>query len=159
VNPARSTGPAIVVGGWAVQQLWLFWVAPIVGAALAGCAGAARARQEPPAARAGGPPHLQVDTGLDTCAGCHAEVTPRVTAQWRDGRHGVDLVACFVCHGSTGSDFRARPPPSGCGGCHPAQVSSVTRDRATRSCFECHPPHALRAQGPSPHGATPEGRP
>jgi aquaporin Z len=36
VNPARSTGPAIFVGGWAIQQLWLFWVAPIVGAALAG---------------------------------------------------------------------------------------------------------------------------
>jgi aquaporin Z len=38
VNPARSTGPAIFVGGWAIQQLWLFWVAPIVGAALAGVA-------------------------------------------------------------------------------------------------------------------------
>jgi aquaporin Z len=36
VNPARSTGPAILVGGWALQQLWLFWVAPIAGAALAG---------------------------------------------------------------------------------------------------------------------------
>lgn len=36
VNPARSTGPAVLVGGWALQQLWLFWVAPIVGAALAG---------------------------------------------------------------------------------------------------------------------------
>jgi aquaporin Z len=36
VNPARSTGPAIVVGGWALGQLWLFWVAPIVGAAVAG---------------------------------------------------------------------------------------------------------------------------
>ena len=36
VNPARSTGPAIFVGGWAIQQLWLFWLAPIVGAALAG---------------------------------------------------------------------------------------------------------------------------
>jgi len=36
VNPARSTGPALFVGGWAIQQLWLFWVAPIVGAALAG---------------------------------------------------------------------------------------------------------------------------
>jgi aquaporin Z len=34
VNPARSTGPALFVGGWAIQQLWLFWVAPIVGAAL-----------------------------------------------------------------------------------------------------------------------------
>lgn len=36
VNPARSTGPAIFVGGWAIQQLWLFWVAPIIGAVLAG---------------------------------------------------------------------------------------------------------------------------
>src|SRR5687767_14935726 len=38
VNPARSTGPAIFVGGWAIRQLWLFWLAPIVGAALAGIA-------------------------------------------------------------------------------------------------------------------------
>jgi aquaporin Z len=38
VNPARSTGPAVFVGGWAIQQLWLFWLAPIVGAALAGIA-------------------------------------------------------------------------------------------------------------------------
>jgi aquaporin Z len=36
VNPARSTGPALFVGGWALGQLWLFWVAPLVGAALAG---------------------------------------------------------------------------------------------------------------------------
>ncbi len=36
VNPARSTGPALFVGGWAIQQLWLFWLAPIVGAALGG---------------------------------------------------------------------------------------------------------------------------
>ena len=36
VNPARSTGPALFVGGWAVEQLWLFWLAPIVGAAIAG---------------------------------------------------------------------------------------------------------------------------
>ncbi|MCI0388393.1 MAG: aquaporin Z [Acidobacteria bacterium] len=36
VNPARSTGPALFVGGWAIGQLWLFWVAPIAGAILAG---------------------------------------------------------------------------------------------------------------------------
>ncbi len=36
VNPARSTGPALFVGGWAIQQLWLFWLAPILGAALGG---------------------------------------------------------------------------------------------------------------------------
>jgi len=36
VNPARSTGPALFVGGWAVAQLWFFWVAPIIGGALGG---------------------------------------------------------------------------------------------------------------------------
>jgi aquaporin Z len=38
VNPARSTGPALFVGGWAIAQLWAFWVAPILGAAVAGFA-------------------------------------------------------------------------------------------------------------------------
>jgi aquaporin Z len=38
VNPARSTGPAIFVGGWALAQLWLFWLAPIVGGAAGGFA-------------------------------------------------------------------------------------------------------------------------
>jgi aquaporin Z len=36
VNPARSTGPALFVGGWAISQLWLFWVAPLIGGALGG---------------------------------------------------------------------------------------------------------------------------
>lgn len=36
VNPARSTGPALFVGGWALSQLWLFWIAPLLGAAVAG---------------------------------------------------------------------------------------------------------------------------
>jgi len=38
VNPARSTGPALFVGGWAFQQLWLFWLAPLVGGAAGGAA-------------------------------------------------------------------------------------------------------------------------
>jgi aquaporin Z len=38
VNPARSTGPALFVGDWAIGQLWLFWLAPIVGALIAGAA-------------------------------------------------------------------------------------------------------------------------
>ena len=36
VNPARSTGPAVFAGGWALQQLWMFWVAPLIGGALGG---------------------------------------------------------------------------------------------------------------------------
>ena len=39
VNPARSTGPALFVGGWALSQLWLFWLAPLTGAAMAGLGG------------------------------------------------------------------------------------------------------------------------
>ena len=39
VNPARSTAPALFVGGWALAQLWLFWLAPIIGAAAAGAVG------------------------------------------------------------------------------------------------------------------------
>lgn len=38
VNPARSTGPALIVGGEAIAQLWLFWVAPVIGAIIAGVA-------------------------------------------------------------------------------------------------------------------------
>ncbi|MCO6180998.1 aquaporin Z [Ciceribacter sp. RN22] len=36
VNPARSTGPALIVGGWAMEQLWLFWIAPLAGGAVGG---------------------------------------------------------------------------------------------------------------------------
>jgi aquaporin Z len=36
VNPARSTGPALFVGGWALAQLWLFWIAPLIGGVLGG---------------------------------------------------------------------------------------------------------------------------
>jgi len=48
VNPARSTGPAVIVGGWALQQLWLFWVVPIVGGAVAGLAYPWLAAEETP---------------------------------------------------------------------------------------------------------------
>jgi aquaporin Z len=48
VNPARSTGPAVFVGGWALQQLWLFWIAPIAGALLAGFVYPALARESKP---------------------------------------------------------------------------------------------------------------
>ena len=51
VNPARSTGPAVFVGGWALSQLWLFWVAPIVGAALAGAVYSVFAEESEPSRR------------------------------------------------------------------------------------------------------------
>jgi aquaporin Z len=45
VNPARSTGPALFVGGWALSQLWLFWLAPLIGASIAGLVYPALARE------------------------------------------------------------------------------------------------------------------
>lgn len=47
VNPARSTGPALFVGGWAIDQLWMFWVAPLLGAAMAGLAYNLLAEEKP----------------------------------------------------------------------------------------------------------------
>src|SRR5260370_5445168 len=52
VNPARSTGPAAFAGGWALAQLWLFWVAPVAGAALAGVVYRVFAEAETPAGEA-----------------------------------------------------------------------------------------------------------
>jgi aquaporin Z len=49
VNPARSTGPALFAGGWAISQLWLFWLAPIAGAVLAGVVHRFLAEERPPA--------------------------------------------------------------------------------------------------------------
>ena len=51
VNPARSTGPAAFVGGWPLEQLWLFWVAPIKGAAIAGVVYSVFAREPEPSVR------------------------------------------------------------------------------------------------------------
>jgi len=53
VNPARSTGPALFVGGWATAQLWLFWVAPIAGAVLAGLVYPALSKAHTPEAVSG----------------------------------------------------------------------------------------------------------
>jgi aquaporin Z len=47
VNPARSTGPALIVGTWALEQLWLFWIAPLTGAALAGLVSRLQSRSDP----------------------------------------------------------------------------------------------------------------
>jgi aquaporin Z len=60
VNPARSTGPALFVGGWAVEQLWLFWVAPIAGALLAALAYSAleHHREQPEPQKATATPKL-----------------------------------------------------------------------------------------------------
>jgi hypothetical protein len=114
-----------------------------------GAAPAAKAAAKPgarPGARA-----VHPDTGGDSdCAGCHAQATPAAYQAWFDGKHGLNLVRCQVCHGSTGADFARRAAAERCRGCHGAQVDSLARAGmpAVKDCFACHAPHSLAA---NPH--------
>jgi hypothetical protein len=65
VNPARSTGPALVVGGWALEQLWMFWVAPIIGGALGAAIYGFVAVRRPPLV--GGGPALSCPEAVASC--------------------------------------------------------------------------------------------
>jgi hypothetical protein len=87
--------------------------------------------------------HVATD-GEQDCASCHRTGTPAAFAAWEASPHGLALVKCVVCHGSTGKDFRARPAATGCGACHAAQAASVAR-RPVSDCFACHAPHSLSA--------------
>lgn len=94
------------------------------------------------------PEHMAVPAE-ETCTGCHQDYTPEVYEAWYAGRHGLNNVKCFVCHGSTGEDFRPRPPAERCLGCHAAQVESMAGSwLAGKSCFSCHPPHLLSPHDP-----------
>ena len=95
------------------------------------------------AARARARGHVPTE-GEQDCTACHRTGTPAVFTEWEQSPHGVALVQCVVCHGSTGKDFKPRPAASGCGSCHPAQAESVAR-RAGADCFACHAPHSLSA--------------
>ncbi len=97
------------------------------------------------AAGAGTRARKHVDTaGEQDCASCHRTETPAAFAAWEGSPHGLALVKCVVCHGSTGKDFRARPAAAGCGACHAAEAASVAR-RPVSDCFACHEPHSLSA--------------
>ena len=85
-----------------------------------------------------------VATEEQDCATCHRTETAAVVSDWERSPHGLALVTCVVCHGSTGKDFKAKPASTGCGGCHAAQAASVSR-RAVTDCFACHAPHTLSA--------------
>jgi hypothetical protein len=130
-------------------------LAAVVLASATSCAGAARvAAGGDPLARGGaghtgGPP----DASAQGCESCHAQATPAVVAAWEGGAHGLNLVRCFVCHGSRGDDFTRSAAAQRCDGCHGDAVASVTAPGGkTQSCFECHAPHTLAAQGrPNPH--------
>jgi hypothetical protein len=97
--------------------------------------------------------HPRVDAA-QACEECHAEATPAVFQQWRQSTHGLNLVKCFVCHGSTGSDFRRRPVADRCVGCHADQVSTMREaSMKGKDCFTCHAPHALNPHVTSPQAS------
>jgi hypothetical protein len=128
-------------------------VLPLFTALLAqvACAGPGRSLPQSAAVRTVHPDVGAAEDGV-ACATCHEDVTPALVKEWTAGEHGLNLVKCFVCHGSTGADFAAAPAPQRCDGCHAAKVASVTQDGTSRSCFACHAPHTLSSEGkPNPH--------
>lgn len=110
-------------------------VSLVLCAALPALAGVARPRA-----------HLDVK-GEQECATCHRGDTPEAFKAWEDSKHGLALVKCVVCHGSTGKDFRPRPDTSACRSCHAAAVEALAK-RPVKDCFACHAPHSL---SPNPH--------
>ncbi len=97
------------------------------------------------------PTHMEVDQAIP-CDVCHTEVTPEVVSQWYAGAHGRNTVRCFVCHGSTGDDFRRTPDSFGCVGCHGDRVETMAEPvMKGKTCFTCHSPHRL-----DPHKTLPK---
>jgi hypothetical protein len=87
---------------------------------------------------------------VETCEACHAEATPAAFRDWSESAHGINLVKCFVCHGSVGADFTRRPVADRCIGCHADQVASMRAPAMKgKDCFSCHTAHAL-----NPHATT-----
>ena len=113
------------------------------------------------APKAGAPrghPDAGENESAEACLDCHAQATPAVVKQWEGGPHGLVLVKCFVCHGTTGADFRRSPDVVRCRGCHADEASPGTR-KASQACFTCHAPHTLAAaEGKkSPHASKAPG--
>ncbi len=75
------------------------------------------------------------------CAECHGDVT-RI---WQEGKHGLMLVECVVCHGSTDKTFVAKPDTQKCAGCHGEEVKDVEKrlPPKARSCYLCHDYHSV----------------
>ena len=100
--------------------------------------------------------HSDVET-WDTCDGCHQEETPDEYQAWFRGKHGLNNVKCFVCHGSVdGGKFAIQPNTEGCFGCHGEKAESMnTPFMEGKTCFSCHPPHQLSPHVTAEKGAQP----
>ena len=120
----------------------------VLAAALALALSAEVRAAAPPGKGRGGHPAVGED---QDCRGCHARRSPKSFQAWAQGKHGLDLVTCVVCHGAIGADFRPRPAADRCAGCHPEQAASLAAPFAKgKDCFGCHPAHGLDPHATSP---------
>jgi hypothetical protein len=92
--------------------------------------------------------HLEDKTKMaGDCYACHVKTTPQVAQDWYEGKHGVLLVKCFVCHGQPDGDgaveFAVDPDPDKvCRKCHDPAVNRMEAKFGLRpDCNSCHPYH------------------
>src|SRR6202051_2907992 len=137
VNPARSTGPALFVGGWALAQLWLFWVAPLIGGALGGAIYRWLSDEPGGTVGGGGPPECwrrlffrrrHLGHMPHFAARPRRTLAVEVDGRARDGQPllvAIDIVADQIGHGARPMAHRLAERPAGDG----ADVLLELRDR------------------------------
>ena len=115
---------------------------PATYLAIAGCSGHSTAVAGPPQTTRARHPDV---AGEQECATCHRPDLRLSFKAWEDSPHGLALVKCVVCHGSTGADYKPKPDSRTCVGCHAAQVEQLADadDRPSKDCFACHSHHTL----------------
>ena len=100
-----------------------------------------------PEARCEAVDHLTAPDDLSDCYSCHAKVTAAVAQDWKESKHGVLLVKCFVCHGQPDGQgaipFTATPSYGNiCSRCHePSMNRMAAKFGEIQSCVICHPRH------------------
>jgi len=98
-------------------------------------------------AQAKGVKHLKATDSAADCYECHKYVTPRVAQNWRESKHGVQLMKCFVCHGQPDGKgsipFAVRPDPEVvCIKCHDPAIQRMEKKFGLeKGCYDCHPFH------------------
>lgn len=100
-----------------------------------------------PEVRCEGAKHLERPEEFADCVTCHAKVTPKVSQDWLESKHGVMMVKCVVCHGEPDGKgsvpFAKVPDPNRiCAQCHgPAMVKMTEKFGVRNDCETCHPNH------------------
>ena len=106
-----------------------------------------------PEVRCEGAKHLDRPEEFMDCVSCHEKVTVKVTADWKDSKHGVTLVKCVVCHGEPDGKgsipFEVKPDPMViCAQCHDPAIKRMVEKYGERpDCNSCHPHHQSPMHG------------